>query len=425
MEFYENPPLEKWAKLAERGKKDDSQINSIVENIIDRVKKEGDKALFELSQEIDKVKLFYLKVSENEIDEAEKLVSDSLKKAIKISVSNVKKFHEAQLRADIDMETMPGVRCVQKSVPIQNIGLYIPGGSAPLFSTVIMLAVPAKIVGCPNIQLCTPTDKNGKINPAVLYTAKLCGVDDIYKVGGAQAIAALAYGTETIKKVDKIFGPGNRFVMKAKQMVSLNQTEIDMPAGPSEVMILADDSADYTFVAADILSQLEHGPDSQALFITNQKSLAKKVENEIYKQQKELSRSEIAKKSLEISRIIYFNNYENMIGFANTYAPEHLIISMKNPWNIADKITSVGSIFLGNYSPESGGDYATGTNHTLPTSGWAKSYSGVNTDSFIRKITYQELSKKGLENLSDCIIEMAQNEGLDAHANAVKIRLNK
>ena len=235
MEFYENPPLEKWAKLAERGKKDDSQINSIVENIIDRVKKEGDKALFELSQEIDKVKLFYLKVSENEIDEAEKLVSDSLKKAIKISVSNVKKFHEAQLRADIDMETMPGVRCVQKSVPIQNIGLYIPGGSAPLFSTVIMLAVPAKIVGCPNIQLCTPTDKNGKINPAVLYTAKLCGVDDIYKVGGAQAIAALAYGTETIKKVDKIFGPGNRFVMKAKQMVSLNQTEIDMPAGPSEV----------------------------------------------------------------------------------------------------------------------------------------------------------------------------------------------
>jgi len=425
MEFYENPSVEKWDKLAERGKKDDSQINSIVENIIDRVKKEGDKALFELSQEIDKVKLSCLQVSENEISEADKLVPDSLKKAIKISVANVKKFHEAQLRTDIDMETMPGVRCVQKSIPIQNIGLYIPGGSAPLFSTVIMLAVPAKIVGCPNIQLCTPTDQNGKINPAVLYTAKLCGVNVIYKAGGAQAIAAMAYGTESIKKVDKIFGPGNRFVMKAKQMVSLNQTEIDMPAGPSEVMILADDSADPSFVAADILSQLEHGPDSQALFITNQKSLAEKVEEEIEKQQKGLSRNEIARKSLEISRIIYFNDTENMIGFANTYAPEHLIISMKNPWNIADRITSAGSIFLGNYSPESGGDYATGTNHTLPTSGWGKSYSGVNTDSFIRKITYQELSKKGLENLSDCIIEMAENEGLDAHANAVKIRLNK
>lgn len=425
MEFYENPSVEKWDKLAERGKKDDSQINSIVENIIDRVKKEGDKALFELSQEIDKVKLSCLQVSENEISEADKLVPDSLKKAIKITVANVKKFHEAQLRTDIDMETMPGVRCVQKSIPIQNIGLYIPGGSAPLFSTVIMLAVPAKIVGCPNIQLCTPTDQNGKINPAVLYTAKLCGVNVIYKAGGAQAIAAMAYGTESIKKVDKIFGPGNRFVMKAKQMVSFNQTEIDMPAGPSEVMILADDSADPSFVAADILSQLEHGPDSQALFITNQKSLAGKVEEEIEKQQKVLSRNEIARKSLEISRIIYFNDTENMIGFANTYAPEHLIISMKNPWNIADRITSAGSIFLGNYSPESGGDYATGTNHTLPTSGWGKSYSGVNTDSFIRKITYQELSKKGLENLSDCIIEMAENEGLDAHANAVKIRLNK
>jgi histidinol dehydrogenase len=324
----------------------------------------------------------------------------------------------------VDIEIMPGIRCVQRSIPIERIGLYIPGGTAPLFSTVLMLAIPARIAGCREIVLCTPPSWIGSVAPEILYAASLCGISRVFLTGGAQAIAAMAYGTETIPRVDKIFGPGNRYVTKAKQLVSMSQVAIDLPAGPSEVMVLADDSADAGFVAADMLSQAEHGSDSQAIVAVHSPVLASKIVQCLNEQIETLSRKEFARKALMNSKILVFDKQQALIDFANAYAAEHLIISMRKPWEIAEQITAAGSIFIGNWSPESAGDYASGTNHTLPTSAWAKAYSGVNLDSFMKKITYQELSPQGLENLSDTLITMAEAEGLDAHAQAVKIRLN-
>lgn len=425
MNTYINPDKSQWAGLCERATQNNDKIAVIVENILSRVKADGDKALVELAQEIDKVSLEDLEVSETEKIEAEALVSAEVKEALSKAYANIKAFHSAQMPSAVKVETTPGVMCYQKPVPIQKIGLYIPGGNAPLFSTVLMLAIPAEVAGCKDVILCTPTDKNGKVAPAVVYAATLCGVKHIYKTGGAQAIAAMAYGTETISKRDKIFGPGNRFVTKAKQLVSVSDVAIDMPAGPSEVMVMADSSAIPEFIAADLLSQCEHGADSQAMLVCDSESIALEVEKCIEEQLKTLTRTSALEQSLSNSRAIIFPSREAMTEFANAYASEHLIISMENPWEIAENITAAGSIFIGRWSCESAGDYASGTNHTLPTSGWAHSYSGVNIDSFIRKITYQELSQEGLKALGQTIVTMADAEGLDAHANAVKVRISK
>ena len=325
----------------------------------------------------------------------------------------------------VKVETSPGVVCYQKAVPLRRVGLYIPGGRAPLFSTVLMLAVPASVAGCPEIVLCTPLDKDGKANPVIVYAASVCGVRNIFKIGGAQAIAAMAYGTETLAKCDKIFGPGNRYVMKAKQMVGLLVAAIDMPAGPSEVMVLADGTADPEFVAADFLSQSEHGPDSQSILVCTSEAIAKSVVDAVARQTARLSQGSIIAKALDHSRMVVLTSREDIIDFANEYAPEHLIISMRDPWSVADKVVAAGSIFIGNYSPESAGDYASGTNHTLPTSGWARSFSGLNLDAFMRKMTIQEISREGLSGLGDTIRTMALAEGLDAHAAAVEVRLEK
>ena len=366
-----------------------------------------------------------LQVSDAEFCEANALVSEELKAAIQQAVDNISAFHRAQQVPVVDVHTMPGVHCRRRVVPIRRVGLYIPGGSAPLFSTILMLALPAQIAGCEEIVLCTPCDRlTGKVNPVVLYTAQLCGVHTIYKLGGAQAVAAMAYGTESVRRVYKIFGPGNRYVTKAKQMVSAQGTAIDMPAGPSEVMVMADAAAQPAFVAADFLSQAEHGPDSQSLLVCNSHELASQVEAEIERQLALLPRVDIATRSLANSRIVVFDDVDTMIDFANEYAAEHLIIAMDDAWGVAERITAAGSIFVGHYSPESAGDYASGTNHTLPTMGLATAYSGIGLDSFMHAITYQELTQEGLNALGSTIIQMAEAEGLDAHANAVKIRLS-
>jgi histidinol dehydrogenase len=352
-------------------------------------------------------------------------VPEELKAAVKAAYSNIRKFHEAQMPKVVDVETCPGVRCIQKAVPIRKVGLYVPGGRAPLFSTVLMLAAPAKVAGCSEIVLCTPPGRDGMANPVIVYAASLCGVTTIYKLGGAQAVAAMAYGTQTVSRCDKIFGPGNRFVMKAKQMVGLTQTAIDMPAGPSEVMVLADSSADPEFVASDFLSQSEHGPDSQSILVCDSVEVADAVQAAIDRQTACLSRGEIILKSLSHSRMIVFGDRRSIIDFANEYASEHLIVSMSDPWDVVDRIDAAGSVFVGNYTPESAGDYASGTNHTLPTSGWARSFSGLNLDAFMRKMTVQEISRDGLEGLGGTIRTMAMAEGLDAHAAAVSVRLKK
>ena len=406
-----------------RATQNNDKIAAIVSGILQRVKENGDKALRELAMEIDGVALTDLEVTEEEKKQAAGLVSQQVKDALDRAYANIRAFHEAQMPKPVEVETMPGVKCCQRPVPIQKIGLYVPGGNAPLFSTVLMLAIPAAVAGCPDVILCTPTDKQGKVAPAVVYAATLCGVKHIYKAGGAQAIAAMAYGTETISKRDKIFGPGNRFVTMAKQSVSVSEVSIDMPAGPSEVMVMADSSAKPEFIASDLLSQCEHGADSQAILVCNSVEIAEKVQGCIDEQMKTLSRTKALESSLGNSRAIVLDTKEAMIEFANAYGSEHLIIAMENPWDVAGKITAAGSVFIGNWSCESAGDYASGTNHTLPTSGWAHSYSGVNIDSFIRKITYQELSREGLGSLADTIITMADAEGLDAHANAVKVRI--
>ena len=423
MNIFVNPPRGEWAELCRRAEQDNSLIAERVQTIVDRVAREGDATLKALAKDIDGVELASLKVSDEEFKEAAEKVSPEVKAAIEVARKNISAFHTAQLPREVRVETQPGVVCIQRPVAIRRVGLYIPGGTAPLFSTVLMLALPAKIAGCEEVVLCTPTNKEGKVAAEVLYAAQQCGVTSVYKIGGAQAVAAMAYGTESVPKVDKIFGPGNRYVTLAKQLVSGRNTSIDMPAGPSEVMVMADESADARFVAADLLSQAEHGRDSQAMVVCNSESLAEAVMAEVERQAAQLSRGEYIAESLKNSRAVVFESRQEMIDFANAYAAEHLIVSMQDAWSVVDKITAAGSIFVGNYSPESAGDYASGTNHTLPTSGWAHSCSGVNVDSFMRKMTIQELSKEGLQGLSSTIVAMADAEGLEAHAAAVKVRM--
>ena len=425
MNIYQNPAPQQWSELCRRAEQDNSLIAERVAAIVERVAMQGDKALYELAEQIDGVRLTSLVVSELEFAEAEQRVSEEGKAAIEVAVANIEAFHRAQLPSEVRVETQPGVVCVQRPVAIGKVGLYIPGGTAPLFSTVLMLALPAKIAGCKEIVLCTPTDKQGRVAAEVLYAARRCGVTKVFKAGGAQAVAAMAYGTESVPKVYKIFGPGNRYVTLAKQLVAGRNTSIDMPAGPSEVMVLADNTADAAFVAADLLSQAEHGRDSQAMVVCDSVAFAEAVSAEVERQMATLSRADFVEESLKNSRAVVFDSREQMIDFANEYAAEHLIIAMADAWGVAEEITSAGSIFIGNYSPESAGDYASGTTHTLPTSGWAHSCSGVNIDSFMRKMTIQELSREGIEALAPTIVAMADAEGLEAHANAVKVRIAK
>ena len=396
-----------------------------VRSVIDRVKAEGDRAVLEYEEKFDKVLLTSLAVSEEEQQEAETLVNEELKAAIRLAKQNIETFHAAQRFEGKKVQTQPGVACWQKAVAIEKVGLYIPGGTAPLFSTVLMLAVPAKIAGCKEIVLCTPPGRDGKVHPAVLFAAKVAGVNRIFKAGGIQAIAAMAYGTESVPKVYKIFGPGNQYVTAAKQLVSLRDVAIDMPAGPSEVEVLADETANPIFVAADLLSQAEHGVDSQAILITTSVELQQAVKVEVERQLALLPRKEIAEKSLANSKLIVVDSMEEAIELTNAYAPEHLIIETEDYLSVAERIVNAGSVFLGSLTPESAGDYASGTNHTLPTNGYAKAYSGVSLDSFIRKITFQEIKPEGLNIIGPAIELMAANEQLDAHKNAVSVRLGQ
>ena len=423
MKRYFDPDMALWPGLTERVTSDDAVIEARVQAILERVGNDGDKALAELAFEIDKVDLSAgIEVTAEEMEQAAREVSDELRSSIAAAFDNISAFHSAQSFSPIEVQTALGVKCIQKAVPIQKVGLYVPGGSAPLFSTVLMLAIPAKVAGCSEVVLCTPCSKEGKVASAVLYAAKVCGVDRIFKIGGAQAVAAMAYGTETVQAVDKIFGPGNRYVTKAKEIVS-RRVAIDMPAGPSEVLVMADETAVPSFVASDLLSQAEHGPDSQVILVCPTEEIADKVEAEVAVQLEALPRKDVAVKALESSRVIVIPSLERQIAFVNMYAAEHLILSVDNPWAVAEKITAAGSVFVGNYTPESAGDYASGTNHTLPTSGWARSMSGVNLDSFVRKITYQEITREGIEGLGSTIVTMARAEGLDAHANAALVRM--
>ena len=420
---YINPHRQVWSELCRRAEQDNSAVAERVASIVERVAQDGDFALYAYAREFDGVVLKSLLVSEEEFEIAERMVSDEVKEAIEVAVRNITAFHRAQMPAQIEVETQPGVRRIQRPVAIKRVGLYVPGGTAPLFSTVLMLALPAAIAGCGEVVLCTPTNKQGAVADEVLYAARRCGVKKVFKVGGAQAVAAMAYGTASIPNVNKIFGPGNRYVTLAKQLVSGRNTSIDMPAGPSEVMIMADESASVEYVVADMLSQAEHGRDSQAMVVCNSEAMAEEIAGEVLRQANKLERADYVRYSLYNSRVIALDSRDDMIDFANEYAAEHLIVSMKEPWQVVDKITAAGSIFVGNYSPESAGDYASGTNHTLPTSGWAHSCSGVNIDSFMRKMTIQELSYEGLLNLAPTIIAMAEAEGLEAHAKAVKVRI--
>lgn len=424
MQTFINPLRSEWAALTERNIPDDPAVDAAVSAIIEEVRAKGDAALREMALKFDRCNVGALEVSEAEIAEGCARVSDEVKAAIGLAKENISKFHAAQMPEEVDVTTLPGVRCLQRPVAIDRVGLYIPGGQAPLFSTVLMLACPAKIAGCREVILCTPQSGDRPIAPEILYSASICGIDRIYRVGGAQAIAAMALGTESIGRVDKIFGPGNRYVTKAKQHLS-SVVAIDMPAGPSEVLVMADSSADATFVAADLLSQAEHGRDSQAILVCDSEETARKVDAEVGRLMTRLSRAESVEGSLSHSRLIVFTDSDDMMDFVNAYAPEHLIISMRDAWTLASKVRAAGSVFIGNYSPESAGDYASGTNHTLPTAAWARSYSGVNIDSFMRKITYQELTRDGLGLLAPTIVAMAEAEGLDAHALAVKVRVDE
>lgn len=424
MQTFINPLRSEWTALTERNIPDDPAVDAAVSAIIDEVRAKGDAALREMALKFDRCNVGALEVSEAEIAEGCARVSDEVKAAIGLAKENISKFHAAQMPEEVDVTTLPGVRCLQRPVAIDRVGLYIPGGQAPLFSTVLMLACPAKIAGCREVILCTPQSGDRPIAPEILYAASICGIDRIYRVGGAQAIAAMALGTETIGRVDKIFGPGNRYVTKAKQHLS-SVVAIDMPAGPSEVLVMADSSADATFVAADLLSQAEHGRDSQAILVCDSEETARKVDAEVGRLMTRLSRAESVEGSLSHSRLVVFTDSDDMMDFVNAYAPEHLIISMRDAWTLASKVRAAGSVFIGNYSPESAGDYASGTNHTLPTAAWARSYSGVNIDSFMRKITYQELTRDGLGLLAPTIVAMAEAEGLDAHALAVKVRVDE
>lgn len=425
MKVYKDPTPNTWNELCERPQLALEFLESAVRNVLDRVKKSGDDALRELTLQFDKVAIDQLQVTEAEVQDAIKTLSPQLKQAIQTAAANVEKFHAAQKRDVMKVETMPGVKCWRKGVAIDKVGIYIPGGSAPLFSTVLMLGVPAKLAGCKEVVLCSPPDKSGKINPAILFAANLVGVTKIFKVGGAQAIGALAYGTQSIPNVYKIFGPGNQYVTKAKQLVMEEGLAIDMPAGPSEVLVMADESAEPAFVAADLLSQAEHGEDSQVILVLNNESLVKPIQQEIEKQLNVLPRKAIAEKSLAHSRVVVFSNDETALDFINLYAPEHLIINTRNANEIADRVRNAGSVFIGNYSPEAIGDYASGTNHTLPTNGYAKAFAGVALESFMKYITYQQLSEEGIRALGPVVEQMAEAEQLQGHKYAVTVRLEK
>jgi histidinol dehydrogenase len=423
MKIIYNPTKAEWTKELKRPVQKTKDIEKIVKPIMQKVKRLGDKALKKFALEYDHVQVKNLLVSMEEIFIAREKIDPKLKEAIQLAKLNIEKFHEAQATPDLEMEVMEGVTCMRKSVGIQKVGLYIPGGTAPLFSTVLMLGIPANLAGCEQIVLCTPPDKDGNIHPAILYTADLIGIDKIVKAGGAQAIAALTYGTESVPKVDKIFGPGNQYVTAAKQLAVKKGVAIDMPAGPSEVLVYADQTAIPGFVAADLLSQAEHGVDSQVILVASSEKIAKSVLKEMEEQLTKLSRKEMAKKALDNSVAVVVGNQDKALELINDYAPEHLIICVENEEEVVNQIKNAGSVFIGNFTPESAGDYASGTNHTLPTYGYAKNYSGVSLDSFVKKITYQKITETGIKNLGPAIEIMASNEMLDAHKNAVSIRL--
>lgn len=424
MQVFENPAPQVWKELLQRPVFDNTGLQATVQNILKEVKLNGDAAIRSFTLSLDKVLLEDIAVQEAEIASASFKIKPELKNAIQVAANNITLFHEKQLQPVEKIETMPGVVCWRKSVPIDKVGLYIPGGSAPLFSTLLMLAIPAKIAGCKEIVLCTPPRKDGTVNEVILYTASLLGIKKVFSIGGVQAIGAMAYGTNTIPQVYKIFGPGNQYVTAAKQLIQQEGVAIDMPAGPSEVCVLADETANAAFIAADLLSQAEHGPDSQVMLVTTHASLVTLVLEEIEKQLKMLPRKTLTKKSLDNSKCIVLQKMEEAIAFVNAYAAEHLILHCRQPELIAEQITNAGSVFLGVFSPESVGDYASGTNHTLPTNGFAKAYSGVSVDSFVKKITYQQLTQDGLALIGPSVALMAAAEGLDAHRNAVQIRLN-
>ncbi|MBL4643109.1 MAG: histidinol dehydrogenase [Flavobacteriaceae bacterium] len=425
MKIITNPTRKDWQTILERPTQTVNDIEDVVIDVFESVKAKGDVAISKFTKQFDNVELNTFLVSEKEIKEGGQMVSEELKNAISVAVSNIEKFHSAQKTEKVSVETTEGVQCWQEKRPITNIGLYIPGRTAPLFSTVLMLAIPAQIAGCKEIVLCSPPDINGNINPVILYAAKLCGITKIYKVGGIQAIAGMTFGTESISKVSKIFGPGNQFVTVAKQLATKFGVAIDMPAGPSELLVFADDSANAAFVASDLLSQTEHGTDSQVILVSTSKGILKSVMTEMQKQLSELPRKEIATQAILNSRLIYLNTKEAALELINEYAPEHFIICSENEDYFIDNIENAGSVFIGNYTPESAGDYASGTNHTLPTNGFSKAYSGVNLDSFLKSITFQKISKEGLQNIGGAIETMAEAEGLQAHKNAVSIRLKE
>lgn len=423
MNIYQDPPKNEWPPLCERPKLELEFLESTVRNVLTRVKKSGDNALRELTQQFDKVTITSLEVTAGEITKATSSIHKELKTAIQTAADNIRKFHAAQRKEDIVLDTMEGVTCWRKAVPIERVGIYIPGGSAPLFSTVLMLAIPAALAGCKEIILCTPPGKNGDIDPAILFTANLVGATRIFRVGGAQAIAAMAYGTQTVPGVYKIFGPGNQYVTKAKQMVAEEGIAIDMPAGPSEVLVLADHTAVPSFVAADLLSQAEHGEDSQVMLVLMDPSLLPRITEQILIQLAALPRKEIAEKALTHSRTVLFNDLDKAIAFVNDYAPEHLILNLKDCETVLDKISNAGSVFIGNFSPEALGDYASGTNHTLPTNGYAKAFAGVSLDSFLKYITFQRITETGIRNIGPVVEKMAEAEQLMGHKKAVTIRL--
>jgi histidinol dehydrogenase len=423
MQLIKYPEKKDWKKISARPVFDIKSLEQTVIHILDEVKKEGDDAVRKFSLQFDKAIITDLIVTQNEIGNTALQISDELKTAIHVAKKNIETFHKKQLQKSEVIETMHGVECWRKSVAIEKVGLYIPGGTAPLFSTVLMLGVPAVVAGCKEIVLCSPPDTNGNLHPAILYAAQLVGVTKIFRVGGVQAIASMAYGTETIPQVYKIFGPGNQYVMCAKQLIQKDGIAIDMPAGPSEVAVYADETCNVSFVAADLLSQAEHGIDSQVICVTTSEDLIDKIKNKIDQQMDLLPRKQIAKRALENSKMILIKNEDEAIDLLNEYAAEHLILACKNADELAEKIINAGSVFLGNYSPESAGDYASGTNHTLPTNGYAKSYSGVSVDSFVKKITFQKISRSGLNAVGETVVLMAEAEGLQAHANAVKVRL--
>ena len=425
MNIIRYPKREDWASITERPQLDTSTLNATVSNILGDIKANGDEAVRKYEEMFDHVRLDSLAVSEEDIEEAWNSVTAELRQAIELAHANISSFHEAQHFNGVKVETAPGVTCWQKSVPIEKVGLYIPGGTAPLFSTVLMLATPARIAGCREIVLCTPPDRNGNINPAILVAARVAGVSKIFKTGGVQAIGARAYGTESVPKVYKIFGPGNQYVMAAKQQVSLHDAAIDMPAGPSEVCVVADNSCDAAFVAADLLSQAEHGIDSQVLLISTSEEFIQKVEREIESQLALLPRKDMAAKALENSKFVLVADDDEAMDLANTYAPEHLILPSDNFDTLAAKVINAGSVFLGRYACESAGDYASGTNHTLPTHGYALAYNGVNLDSYNRKITFQHLTREGVQSIGKAVVVMAENELLEAHANAMRVRMNE